>query len=426
MNPVLDVQYEKYKLQNGLEIILCKRIGLPLTAVNVWYKVGSANEKKGKTGFAHLFEHMMFQGSQNVGKEMHFKYVQEAGGTLNGSTSNDRTNYYETLPSDSLELALWLESDRMGFLLPALTEEKLENQKDVVMNERRERYDNQPYGRAWEILFNNLYPSDHPYSWPVIGWMEDIEKFELHEVKEFFKTFYAPNNASIVIAGDFDRGQVIESVEKYFGDLPSGKEIPGIHFPQFELTESKFITHEDDVNLPRIYIAFHTVGLYKEEEAELDIAMDFLAGTKSSRLYKNLVFEKQIAQDITAYQFSNKNDGAFILIATAKPNITINDLKKELFNELNNAIETGISQEELERAQNGYKANYIYSLQNLTTYADYLNHFNFFLGEPNSFAYSVGRYENVTVDSVNNTLKKYLTKNYVELQILPKGKNQNA
>jgi zinc protease len=201
---LLNLPYEKYNLNNGLEVILHKDTSLPLVSVNIWYKVGSAYEEKGKTGLAHLFEHMMFQGSENVPKEMHFRYIQEAGGTLNGSTNFDRTNYYEKLPSNSLELALWLESDRMGYFLSALTQEKLDNQKSVVANERLERYDNQPYGLAWEIVLKNLYPEGHPYSWATIGYLEDIKNYKLEDVQDFFRMHYTPDNAAIVIAGDID------------------------------------------------------------------------------------------------------------------------------------------------------------------------------------------------------------------------------
>ncbi|MCK5457570.1 MAG: insulinase family protein, partial [Melioribacteraceae bacterium] len=210
MNDILNIKYEKYILDNGLEVVLYQDKSLPIVSVNLWYKVGSANETNGKTGFAHLFEHMMFQGSKNVPKEKHFNYIEEAGGNLNGSTSFDRTNYYETHPSNSLELALWLESDRMGFLLEALTQEKLDNQKDVVMNERRQRFDNQPYGLSWELIFSSLFPENHPYHWPTIGWMKDIEKFELTDVSQFFKTYYSPNNASLVVGGDIEYDSALE------------------------------------------------------------------------------------------------------------------------------------------------------------------------------------------------------------------------
>ncbi len=423
MNDLLNFEYEKYKLANGLEVILCPKRGIPLVAVNLWYKVGSANESQGKTGFAHLFEHMMFQGSQNVGKEMHFKYIQEAGGDLNGSTSGDRTNYFETLPSNSLELALWLESDRMGFLLPGLTQEKLDNQKDVVMNERRERYDNQPYGRAWEILFNNLYPQSHPYSWPTIGWMEDIKKFELNDVKEFFKLYYSPNNASLVVAGDFDIQQAKELIQNYFGEFKAGEPVPKVDVPKFELEENKLITEEDDVNLPRIYLAWHTVPLYSEDEAELDIISDFLAGSKNSRLYKALVFDKRIAQDVQAFQYSQKYDGSFIIIATASEGVQPETLRNEIEKELTNALTEGISVDELNRTKNGIKSSYIYSLQNISNIANQLNQYNFYLNEPNSFAWDVQRFDNTSIDKVNAVMNKYLTKNKIELDIIPKDKN---
>ncbi len=222
---LLNIEYEKYKLANGLEVILHKNSNSSLVAVNLWYKVGSANDSKGKTGIAHLFEHMMFQGSQNVPKEMHFRYIQEAGGTLNGSTSYDRTNYYEKLPSNFLEMALWLESDRMGYFLPALDEEKLNNQKDVVKNERLERYDNQPYGLAWELLITNLYSKNHPYNWPTIGFLKDITSYTLEDVSGFFKKFYTPNNSSLVVAGDIDLDKTKDFIEKYFGAIEPGAEI---------------------------------------------------------------------------------------------------------------------------------------------------------------------------------------------------------
>ena len=216
---ILNLDYEKYRLDNGLEVILHQNNNHPLVSVNLWYRAGSCNEKKGKTGIAHLFEHMMFQGSKNVPKEMHFRYIQEAGGSLNGSTSFDRTNYYEKVPSNFLELILWLESDRMCMLLPSLTQEKLNNQVDVVRNERLERYDNQPYGLAWEKIINNLYPEGHPYSWPTIGYLDDMNSYTLEDVTDFFKTYYSPSNACLIIAGNFDRDNAKELVEKYFSDV---------------------------------------------------------------------------------------------------------------------------------------------------------------------------------------------------------------
>ena len=417
---IYNLNYKKQIFDNGLEVVLLKDNSIPLVSVNLWYKVSSANESPGKTGFAHLFEHMMFQGSENVSKEKHFKYIQEAGGTLNGSTSLDRTNYYETLPSNSLELALWLESDRMGFLLPALTEEKLRNQKDVVMNERRQRYDNQPYGLAWEALFSNLFTNDHPYHWPTIGWMEDIEKFELNDVINFFRTYYTPNNSSLVIAGDIEYDKTLKLVDKYFGTIPQGNPVPPIIAPEQNLLENKLITLEDDVQLSRIYLAWHSDKLYGKNDASVDLLSEMLSGTKNSRLYKSLVFDKQIAQDISAFQYSAKQTGIFIIIATAKPGHSLDELKDSIIEELNNISINGIKDTELIRSINSVKSDYIYSLQKQSNLADQINNYNCNLAEPNSFIFDIERYENETRESVGNASKKYLDKPFLELRIVPK------
>lgn len=419
-NSILDLSYKKYKLNNGLEVILYQDKSLPTVAVNIWYRVGSANESEGKTGFAHLFEHMMFQGSQHIPKEGHFHYIQEAGGTLNGSTSIDRTNYFESLPANYLELALWLESDRMGFLLPALTQEKLNNQKDVVMNERRQRYENQPYGLSWEILFSNLFSKDHPYSWPTIGWMKDIEKFELTDVIEFFKKYYAPNNASLAIGGNFEIQNAIELVEKYFGEIKSGIPVEPIKAPEQKLFECKEIIHEDNVQLPRIHLAWHTAKAFDTDDAALDILAEILSGGKNSRLNKSLVFEKQIAQDVSVFQYSAKLTGTFIIVSTAKPNIELDLIKKEIFAQLERLISEGVKDEELQKAKNSFKSSFIYALQKLDNVVDHMNYYNFHLNEPNSFTYDLNRYESITADDVVDAAKKYLTQNFVQLNVIPK------
>ncbi|KAF0151071.1 MAG: M16B family peptidase [Ignavibacteria bacterium] len=416
---VLDLKYEKYKLGNGLEVILYQDNSLPSVAVNIWYRVGSANEVTGKTGFAHLFEHMMFQGSENIPKEGHFRYIQEAGGTLNGSTSVDRTNYYETLPSNYLELALWLESDRMGFMLPGLTQEKLDNQKDVVMNERRQRYENQPYGLSWEILFSNLFSEGHPYSWPTIGWMKDIEKFELEDVRGFFKTYYAPNNAALIIGGNFDIPTAKELVEKYFGAISSGSSIADIAAEKQELKETKKIIHKDNIQLPRIYLAWHTDKAFGADDAALDVLSEILSSGKSSRLFKSLVFDKQIAQDVSSFQYSAKYAGSFIVASTVKPGIELDEIKKEIFERINELIDNGVSEDELLRAKNGIISSFVFSLQKLNTIVDHMNHYNFYLGEPNSFTEDLVRYENVSAEAVVASAKKYLLNPFVELHIIP-------
>jgi len=420
MNKVLNIEYQKHTLQNGLEVVLYKDNSLPIVSVNIWYKVGSANEVEGKTGFAHLFEHMMFQGSKNVPKERHFRYIEEAGGNLNGSTSIDKTNYYETVPSNSLELALWLESDRMGFLLDALTQEKLDNQKDVVMNERRQHYDNQPYGLAWELIFSNLFPRNHPYHWPTIGWMKDIEKFELDDVKKFFKTYYSPNNASLVVGGDIEYDAALELVKKYFEEISSGNSIPKIHVPQTGLEENKKIIHHDNVQLSKIYIAWETAKLYGKDDATLDVLADILTGSKNGRLFKSLVFEKQIAQDIASFQYSGNLTGMFIITATAKPGVKLDEIKNEILKELKQIEEKGITSSELERSKNAITSSFIYSLQNLNSLVDQINNYNTNLGEPNSFIFDLERMTNLNIGEVNNMIEKYLNKPFIELQIVPK------
>jgi zinc protease len=416
----LNLNCTKGKLKNGLEYILYQDKSIPLVSVNIWYKVGSAYEIKGKTGLAHLFEHMMFQGSQNVPKEMHFRYIQEAGGTLNGSTSTDRTNYYEKLPANSLELALWLESDRMGFFLPALTQEKLDNQKDVVKNERLERYDNQPYGLAWELLITNLYPEGHPYSWSTIGFLKDIESYTLEDVQNFFKKYYSPDNACLVVAGDFENEEAVKLIEKYFENIPAYNSKALIDTPKTFLDKNIFIEHKDNVQLDRIYLAWHSDLIFGNDDAALEVAADILSGTKNSRLYKKLVFDLQIAQDVVAYQHSGKFGGHFMIISTARQGFSLDQIKQVIFDEINQLIEKGVEQKELEKSKNGIKANFIYSMQNLDTVADYLNHYHFYVGEPNSFEFDLNRYNSVTNDSLKHAVKSYLTKYFVELRIIPK------
>lgn len=420
MKDILNINYDKFTLSNGLEVILYQNNSFPTVAVNIWYKVGSANEKPGKTGFAHLFEHMMFQGSQNIDKEMHFRFIQEAGGTLNGSTSMDRTNYYESLPSDSLELALWLESDRMGYLIPALTQEKLDNQKDVVMNERRQNYDNQPYGLAWEILFSNLFPENHPYHWPTIGWMKDIEKFKMNDVKKFFLDYYSPNNASLAIGGNFKKNNAKSLVEKYFGEIKNGNTISSVETVNIALEETKRITYKDNVQLPRLYLAWHSDKGYGYDDAAMDIIADILAGSKNGKLHKKLVHELQIAQDVSAFQYSAKYNGVFFIIVSLNKGINKSAALDAIQEIIENIIKDGIEDKDLVRAVNSYKSSFIYSLQNLDTMTNQINNYNCNLNEPNSFLYDIERYNKLTTNDLVSVIKKYLIQNRLELTILPK------
>lgn len=418
MNHLL-LKYEKYKLENGLQVILHKADKPHLVAVNIWYRVGSAYEVKGKTGLAHLFEHMMFQGSENVPKEMHFKYIQEAGGSLNASTSFDRTNYYEKLPSNYLELALWLESDRMGFFLPALTQEKLDNQIDVVKNERLERYDNQPYGLAWEILLSNLYPENHPYSTPTIGSLKDISSFTIDEVNSFFKKHYSPGNAALVVAGNFEIQKTKDLIEKYFGEIPDFSDSTQPLTNKPGITDNKLLIHYDKVQLERIYFAWTAVNIYHDEEAALILLASILTDSKKARLYNSLVYEKEIAQDVSAHHFAGKFGGHFMIAATVKPGCSADEIKNEILNEIKNISMLSVTENELLKAKNILKSMFIFSLQRLDFLADIINSYNFYLNDPNSLQNDLERFTRLNSSDIKSAAEKYLTKPFFELRMLP-------
>src|SRR5688572_33107144 len=304
-NDIPRLQFEKYTLPNGLEVILSQDRRLPMVAVNLWYHVGPANEEPGRTGFAHLFEHMMFQSSKHVPPDSHIRLLEAAGASdLNGTTDYDRTNYFETVPSNQVELALWLESDRMGYLLDKVDQPALSNQQDVVRNERRQSVENEPYGLAEETLTQSLFPAGHPYYGNVIGSHEDIQAAKLDDVKNFFKQYYAPNNASLAIVGDFEPAQMKALVQKYFGTLKRGPAVPPITADTPKITSERRKVVNARVELPRVYMAWLTSPILKPGDADADIAATILGGGRSSRLYKKLVYEKQIAQDVTAQQYS--------------------------------------------------------------------------------------------------------------------------
>ncbi len=411
--PQLD--YAKYQLANGLDVILLEDHRLPLVAVNVWYHVGPANERPGLTGFAHLFEHMMFEGSRHVGAEGHFRYLEAAGASeINGTTDFDRTNYFETLPSNQLELALWLESDRMGFLLEKLDDEKLENQRDVVRNERRQSIESQPYGMVQEELFHQLYPADHPYYASVIGSHADIEAARLYDVQEFFRLYYAPNNASLAIVGDIDPVRAKALVEKYFGPIPAGAPVPKVEIitPPIECERRAVVT--DQVELPRIYMGWITDPIYTQADAECDVAAKIIGGGKSSRLYKSLVYERRIAQDAVAQQYSLSLGSIFTIEATAKPGVKPEDLEKAVDEEIDAFCGRGPSQDEVERARNAFESAIIRGLENLGGFggvADRLNQYNHFLRDPGYLPRDLGRYYKTTVTSVQAVARTRFARN---------------
>ncbi len=337
------IPYTQFTLANGLNVIVHEDHSLPVASVNLWYHVGSKNEKPGRTGFAHLFEHIMFEGSAHVPEGDFDNLLEAAGGVNNGSTSNDRTNYWENIPANALELALWLEADRMGFLLETMTQEKLDLQRDVVKNERRQGVDNQPYGKAFETVYENLYPADHPYHWPVIGSMDDLTAATLDDVKAFFRTYYAPNNASLAIAGDVRVSRVRELVGKYFGDIPSGPPIPAVEVPDATLDADRPVVLEDAVQLPRLYVAWHAPKVFTDEDAALDVLASVLTEGKSSRLYKRLVYDEQIAQDVSAFQDGQELGGTFWIIATAKPERGLERIATAIREELDRIVSGGVA-----------------------------------------------------------------------------------
>jgi len=422
----LAIDYEKYELDNGLTVILYEDHSTPVVNVNVWYYVGSKNEKEGKTGFAHLFEHMMFQGSKHVGDDMHFQYIEQAGGSLNGSTSTDRTNYYEDLPKNYLELGLWLESDRMGWLLPAMTQEKLDNQRSVVKNERRQNYENRPYGLAYEALFKNLYPEGHPYHWMTIGSMEDISNATLEDVKEFFRHYYHPGNASLVVAGDFDPAEAKTHIEKYFGPIPAGPEVQPLSPADADLEQEKRIVQEDKVQLPRLYMAFQTPAFFDAGDASLDILSSVLTGGKNSRLYKSLVYDKRIAKDVNAAQWSRVLESQYMITATATPGHTLAELEETIWAEIEDIKENGVTEREVQKAKNSYEASFIYRLQRVGGFSgisDQLQSYNFYQGDPGYFNKDLNRYGTVTPDDVQAVAQQYLNPGQrVVLSVVPEGK----
>ena len=397
------IKFEKYKLPNGLEVILSEDHRLPMVAVNLWYHVGPANEKPGRTGFAHLFEHMMFQGSKHVQANEHFKLLEGAGASdINGTTEFDRTNYFETLPSNQLELALWLESDRMGWLIDNLTARNLANQRDVVRNERREG-ENRPYELVEEELYHELFPQGHPYYASVIGSHADIESAHLQDVREFFKQYYTPNNASLAIVGDFQRSQIKQLVEKYFGPIPQGPPVPKIDAKTPAITSQRRKTVTDKVELPRVYIAWITPPIFKPGDADAELLANILGGGKSSRLYKKLVYEKQIAQTVSAENDSLMLGSVFEVTATAKPGVKVEDLEKAVDEEIAALQKDGPTSAEVERARNSIESQKIRGLERLGGFggvADRLNSYNHYLGDPGYLPKDLARYDNATPASV--------------------------
>jgi zinc protease len=406
------IKFEKYTLANGLVVILSEDHRLPLVSTNIWYHVGPANEIVGRTGFAHLFEHMMFEGSKHVPGNAHIRFLEAAGASdLNGTTDFDRTNYFETLPSNQLELALWLESDRMGYLPDKLDQASLTNQQDVVRNERRQNIENSPYGIVEEGVFHLLFPKSHPYHADVMGSHADIQAAKLEDVRNFFKLYYAPNNASLAIVGDFDPAQAKQFVEKYFGPLKRGAPVPKIAAVTPPITAERRAVIHDQVELPRVYMAWLSPPIFKPGDSDADLASAILGGGKTSRLYQKLVYDKQIALDVSASQQSLTLGSVFEIVVTARPGHTAAEMEKAVDEELAAFRKDGPTQVELDRARNGIETEMIQGLENLGGFggvADRLNQYNHYLGNPDYFRQDVHRYEAETTDSIRTFAQEKL------------------
>ena len=404
--------FEKYTLPNGLEVILSEDHRLPRVAVNLWYHVGPANEEPGRTGFAHLFEHMMFQGSKHVAANMHFKMLEGAGASgINGTTDFDRTNYFETLPANELDLALWLESDRMGYLLDKVDQANLSNQQDVVRNERRQSVENQPYGIVEEALYHALFPQAHPYYASVIGSHADIQAARLDDVKRFFKQYYAPNNASLAIVGDIDKAATRRLVEKYFGPLKRGPDVPPLRVETPPISAERRLVVQDHIQLPRVYVAWLTPTIFSAGDAEANIAASILGRGKSSRLYEKLVYELQIAQDVTAEQTSLTLGSVFEIAVTARPGHSADEIQKALDQELDRFRNDGPDATEVERARNGIETRIVQRLEAIGGFggvSDRLNMYNHYLHDPDYLAKDIGRYRAVTPDAVRRFAREHL------------------
>ncbi len=422
----MPLPHTRVTLANGLDVLVHEDHDCPIVAVNVWYHVGSKNEKPGRTGFAHLFEHLMFEGSEHHDKG-YFHPLQEAGGTLNGSTNADRTNYWEVVPTNALELALWMESDRMGYLLPALTDQKFQNQRDVVLNERRQNYENRPYGFAGMAMVKALYPPDHPYHWLTIGEAADLRATELADVRAFFQTYYRPRNASLALAGDIDTDRAIALVEDYFGGIDAGDPPPPVEAaaPVPPETEVRLVL-EDRVELPRLYLAWHSAGLFADGDAEMDLIAEILAGSKTSRLYRALVYDQRIATEIAASQNSREIGGFFQIVATAAPGRSLEELEAAIARELAGFIAAGPTATEMERCLAQSESHFIYRLQTVGGFggkSDQLNAYNVFLGDPDYFDQDLDRYRQASPANLQDAAARALQAAHrITLSVVPRGR----
>ncbi|CAN5792254.1 hypothetical protein BH11GEM1_BH11GEM1_36010 [soil metagenome] len=422
----INIPFERLTLPNGLDVILSPDHTVPQVAVNVWYHVGSKNEVPGRTGFAHMFEHVMFTGSGHVPYGMHDRLTEGVGGNNNGSTTNDRTNYYEVVPANYLESALWLESDRMGYLLDKLDEAKFKAQRDIVQNERRQGTDNQPYGRASEIITTALYPASNPYSWPVVGYLSELQKADVDDVKEFFRQYYAPSNATISIVGDFEPAQAKAWVKKYFGDLKRGAPITRPKVPAVVLSAEKRLVFEDRVQVPRLYVSWPSVGDDNDDVYALQFLAQILAGPRTARLTKALVYDLQSAAAVSAFNRGAENSGAFGIGITPRPGHTLAEVEATADTIIARLKRDGPTADELARTSAGLEFGFVAQLQSNLGKSDILNDGLVFHGDAARFKRDYAKLKAVNAADVKRVANKYLGAGRVVLSVVPLGKPDQA
>ncbi len=424
----LTIPFEKYKLDNGLNVILHEDRSDPIVSVAIYYHVGSNREVPGRTGFAHLFEHMMFQQSENVPEDQYFRLIQSAGGTLNGSTNQDRTNYYETVPKNALEMVLWMESDRMGYLTNTITQQAFAIQQNVVQNEKRQNYDNRPYGHSSTVMARALFPEGHPYSWTTIGEMKDLFHATVEDVKEFHARYYIPNNATLSIAGDFDRATVKELVQKYFGEIPAGAEVEKPEPMPVTLTETKKLYHEDNfANSAQYTMAFPSAEMYNPDAYALAALSDILAGGKKSPMYNVLVKEKKLTSNVGAYNMAQLLAGTFRISVNANPGVSLAEIEKAIFEAFERFESEGFNENDLERVKAGQETRFYNMISSIDGKSKQLAEYNMYAGDPGYYRNDMEAMMAVTVNDVSRVYEKYIKgKNYVATSFVPKGKVELA
>ena len=427
--PALAVPFERFQLDNGLDVILHRDASVPVVTVNTWYHVGSGREAPGRTGFAHLFEHLMFEGSGHVPEGAIDTWLEEAGGGANGSTTRDRTNYTTDAAANGLELAIYLDADRMGSLLDAMDATSVDGQRDVVKNERRQSIENRPYGAAFSVLGQTLYPAGHPYHWPVIGSMDDLTAASYDDVVAFYRSFYTPNNASVVVAGDIDLDRARQLVERWYGSIPRGPEPPPQTVVVAPLDREHRLVLEDRVQLPRLYLAWHSPARYAPGDAAAEALAGVLAGGKTSRLYRRLVYELEIAQDVSAFQSGDLLSGTFYVIATARPGVDLGQIEAVIAGEIAALQSEPPAERELARVVNGVEASFLDGLETVDGFrgkADQLNSYLFFTGTPDFFQEDLARYRALSPRDLTDAALTFLNGRRVALSVVPEGEPARA